>query len=469
MIGLLAAALAVGAPLQTELTIYNQGFGLVKEVRNVNFRKGRQSIAIGDVASQIEPTSVSFRSLSGKGVFEVLEQNYQYDLINAEAILNKSVGQRVRFIRTMGNKKEALEGVLLSAPTAVVASPEGTNQQTYNGMVIRTDDNQIVLNPSGEVEVKSIPPGLISKPTLMWDVAAGKTGESKVELSYISQGLNWNADYVLTLDGAGKGDLQGWVTLDNKSGATWKDAKLKLLAGDVNRVRTEAPAPTSWANGTVMMDSSVSAFHEESLFEYHMYTLGRPATVRNNETKQLSLLTGQNIPIVKKLIVDSIAGSYYPSEGEIGTGTVKPIVRLEFQNDLKSGLGMPLPKGKVKVYQRDRSGSMQLLGEDSIDHTPRYERVALVVGRSFDIATSRKRMSFKRLSPRSVREVFVIEVRNRKEIPETVYVFERHYGDWRITDKSQNSTKLDSNTTQFVVDLKPNEVKKVQYTVETRW
>ena len=469
MIGFLVAILFASAPSQTELTIYNQGFGLVKEVRQLSFKQGRQSVAIEDVASLIEPTSVGFRCLTNKNAFSILEQNYQYDLINPQAILNKSVGQKVRFIRTIGNQRDVLEGTLMSAPTAIVASPEGMSQQTYNGMVIRTDDGRIVLDPTGEVEVKSIPPGLISKPTLMWDIEAAQAGAESVELSYISQGLAWNADYVMTLDGTGKADMQGWVTLNNTSGATWENAKLKLLAGDVNRVAAAAKAPGRPMGAGRGGGFGGGGFQEETLFEYHLYTLERHATVRNHETKQLSLLEGHDIPVQKKLIVDSITGSYYPSEGEVGTGDVKPQVRLEFVNDAKSGLGMALPKGKVKVYQRDQSGSVQLLGEDQINHTPKNEKISLVVGKSFDVVSTRKRTNFSRISDRLVRESFEIEIRNRKETSETVYVLERHYGDWKITDKSQDFTKLDSNTAQFIVDLKPNEVKKVVYTVETKW
>ena len=164
-----------------------------------------------------------------------------------------------------------------------------------------------------------------------------------------------------------------------------------------------------------------------------------------------------------------INGRYYPSEGEVGTGDIKPQVRLEFVNDEKSGLGMPLPKGRMRVYQRDKSGSVQLLGEDQIDHTPRNEKLSLVVGHSFDVVATRKRMSFNRLGPTSFREVFEIEVRNRKETSETINVLERHYGDWNITQKSQDFEKLDSNTAEFVVTLKPNEVRKITYTVETQW
>jgi hypothetical protein len=363
-----------------------------------------------------------------------------------------------------------LEGTLISSPTAIVGDQSGGNQMTYTGMVIRTDDGRIILNPVGEVEVLQVPPGLISKPTLLWDLEAAKAGENQVEVSYLTKGMTWQADYVMTLDGIGKADVKGWVTINNQSGATFVEARLKLLAGDVNRVMDQF-ARRGGVGGGGGLAKAEANFQEESLFEYHLYTLQRPATVRHNEIKQLSLLEGHDVPVTKKLIVDSMLGygNYYPGEGEIGTGPLKPQVRVEFDNNKASGLGMPLPQGNVKVYQRDKSGSVQMLGEDRIEHTPKDEKISLAIGRSFDVVASRKRTEFQRISDRAVRETFEIEVRNRKDTPETVHVMERHWGDWRVTAKSMDFQKLDSNTMQFVLNLKANEVRKVSYTVETRW
>ncbi|MCX7801005.1 MAG: hypothetical protein N2109_11765 [Fimbriimonadales bacterium] len=465
----LAVAQAGGAP---EITIYNQGFALVKEVRRLDLREGRQQVRVEDVAALIEPNSVGVRRLRGAGDFVLLEQNYQYDLINPIAILNKAVGQRVRFLRLLENgQKDVVEGTLLSSPTAIV-NPAGEGAQaTYNGLVIRTDDGRILLNPSGEIEVMQLPEGMISKPTLVWDLDA-KAGAAEVELSYLTRGMTWSADYVLTLDGAGKGDLIGWVTLNNASGVTFRDAKLKLLAGDVQRAQPEGMGVRGGVGGAMpMMAKAADQFQQEELFEYHLYTLQRPATVRDKETKQIQLLAGGGIPVEKKLIVDALRpfGRYFPSEGEFGTGNLKPQVRVEFVNSEKSGLGMPLPKGTVKVYQRDSSGSVQMLGEDSIDHTPKDERVSLVVGRSFDVVAERRRTNFRRLGPSTVEESFEIELRNRKSTPETVHVYERRYGDWRVTEKSQDFVKLDANTIDFVVQLKAGETRKVAYTVVTSW
>jgi hypothetical protein len=219
------------------------------------------------------------------------------------------------------------------------------------------------------------------------------------------------------------------------------------------------------------MKAADSGFQQEALFEYHLYTLQRPATIRNREIKQLSLLEATGFPVTKKLIIDAFQGwgIYHPNEGEVGTGNLKPQVRVEFENKQAVGLGMPLPMGTVKVYQRDKSGSVQMLGEDRIEHTPKDEKLSLVVGRSFDVVAERKRLNFRRLSPNSFEETFEIELRNRKEVPETVHVLERHYGDWRVSNNSMEWTKLDANTMQFVVALKAGEVKKVTYTVTKRW
>lgn len=466
-----ALVVSSAAPTATEVTIYNQGFGLVKEIREFQLRQGRQSVTVEDVAAMIEPSSVGIKSLTDPNSIEVLEQNYQYDLISPLAILNKSVGQRVTLTRTIGQQRDVLSGILLSSPTSIVGSPDGGSQQTYNGMVIRADDGRIVLSPTGEVAVQSIPEGLISKPTLLWDLISSRAGANNVELSYLTQGINWNADYVFTLDGEGKGDLKGWVTVNNQSGVTFKEAKLKLLAGDVARAPQQAPRGGGFGGARMEAMAKDAGFQEEAFFEYHLYTLQRPATIRNREMKQLSLLEGKGVKVTKKLVIDALRdyGVYYPNEGEIGTGNIKPVVRVEFVNSKENNLGMPLPKGKVKVYQRDKSGSVQMLGEDQIDHTPKDEKLSLVVGKSFDVVATRKRMNFKRISDRSFEQTFEIEVRNRKETAETVHLLERHYGDWRVMSNSMKFEKLDAMTMEFVVDLKAGETKKVTYTVRTTW
>lgn len=451
-----------------EVTVYNQGFGLIKESRSLTLKAGRQEIGVENVAAQIEPETVSIKLLSG-AKFSVLEQNYRYDLISPRAILSKSIGAKVRLIRTIAGQRDVLDGTLLSAPSDVPVDPV-TGLQSFPGLVIKANDGRIILDPVGEIEVSEVPSGLISRPTLFWDLEA-QAGVANVELSYVTQGISWKSDYVLTLTEGGQSDLQGWVTIDNQSGTSYTDAKIKLLAGEVNR---PAPAPQGPGGGGAAFAMEVrkaQSFAEESLFEYHLYTLQRPSTIQNREKKQLSLLEGNGVPYKKRIILDALRqyGRYLPSEGEVGTGKLSPLVKVEFQNDEKSNLGMPLPAGRVRVYQRDKSGSVQLLGEDNIDHTPRNEKVSLNVGRSFDVVGERKRTNFDRLGQNSTRESYTVEVRNRKAVPETVFLIERAWGDWKVTQKSAEFVKLDANAFQFEVKLGPNEVKKVTYTIETRW
>ncbi len=472
MIPTILFANAMLKPNSTEITIYNQGLGFVKDVRTLKLKKGQQKVNVEDVAQMIDATSVGFKCLNNPGSISVLEQNYQYDLVSPNAILEKSVGKRVRFTRTMGNKKESVEGILMSSPTSVVNNGNGS-EFSYNGLVIKADDGRIILSPQGEIDVMEMPQGLISRPSLLWELESDKDQNAEMELSYLTGGMSWTANYVMTLGESGTCDLQGWVTLTNQSGLSFIDASLKLLAGEINVVQPRdlnGAIAYDMAPGAVMKQRDLG-FKEESLFEYHLYTLGRPASVRNNETKQLSLLEGTKIPFKKQIIFDSMAGNdnYYPNEGEIGVGALSPIVKVKFVNDQASHLGMPMPAGKFRMYQRDSKGSLQYLGEDLINHTPRDEKILLNVGRSFDVRADRKRTNFKRLSDRSFRESFQIEARNRKQEETTVYLYERHWGDWKITEKSDPFVKEDSNTMVFELKLKAGEVKTVSYTVETKW
>ncbi|MBX3111448.1 MAG: DUF4139 domain-containing protein [Fimbriimonadaceae bacterium] len=469
----LAAAIA-SAPESSELTIYNGGFALVKEHRSLDLKAGVQSVGVEDVAQQIEANSVAIKSLSAPGSFNVLEQNYQYDLISPAAILQKAVGQPVTFIRTFDNgKKDVVHGTLLSSPMAVVSMGNGASTNIYNGMVIRTDDGKILLNPVGEIQVDKLPAGLISKPTLMWMLDSEKAGRNNIELRYLTRGMSWQSDYVLSLDKDGRvGDLQGWVTLTNNSGATFENTKLKLVAGDVNRVVQQMGMGGLGGGGFGAAKPAAPPMTQEQFADYHLYTLTRPATVRNNEMKQVSLLEASGVKVTKKLLVDAMwgMGTVYPNEGVVGTGPIKPVIFLQIKNSKENQLGMPLPKGTFKVFQTDSSGSLQMLGEDAIDHTPKEEEVSLRVGNAFDIVVERKRTSFEWIRRGwAARESFEIELRNRKETPETVHVWERHWGDHKVIKQSMDGKWLDSQIYEFVVDLKPNEVKTVTYTIETEW
>lgn len=479
MIAAVLMSTVASAPLASEVTIYNQGFALVKEQRDLNLKEGLQEVLVEDVAQRIERESVGIKSLSSPGSFSVLEQNYRFDLINAQDILNRSVGQEITLTRFLGNgSQDVIRGTLMSAPTAIVDGPNGQSR-TYNGLVLKAADGRIYLNPSGEITVTKMPEGMISRPSLVWLLNSAKTGANKIELSYITQGMSWTSNYVLSLEGSGKvGDFKGWVSLVNTSGASFKDAKLKLLAGEVFRAPQGGFGGRGGAPGAPMaaLKMADSGMSEEQFAEYHLYTAQRPVTMAANEAKQVSLLEGSNVPVSKKLVVDATRGYGYwrpQEEGVVGSGPIKPLVLIEFKNDKASNLGMPLPAGTIKVFQRDNSGSLQMLGEARIDHTPKEEKLSLPVGRSFDIVAERKRTNFEWLGRRrprdGTREEFEIEIRNRKETPETVHLIERSWGEWAIPKSNEKWEKLDSNAFQWVVALKPNEVRKITYTLETYW
>jgi hypothetical protein len=470
------ASAAASAPSGVEVTVYNQGFALVKEQRQFDLRAGRQQVAVEDVAEQIETNSVAVSQIGAK-TFSLLEQNYQYDLVSPVAILNKAVGGTIALNRVLPDgKKERIVGTLVSSPTAMVSDANGNLSPTWQGMVLRTDDGRILLNPSGEVEVTSLPEGLISKPTLMWEIESAQAGQADVELSYITQGTSWKSDYVLYLDQDGKrGDFRGWCTITNNSGATWKDAKLKLLAGEVMRAKATPREMVEYARGMTLGVKEDTGFAQESFAEYHLYTLQRPATVRNREIKQVTMMEAAAVPVTKKLVIDAMRnyGAQMPGEGEVGTGQLRPLFLVELKNDKASQLGMPLPAGTFKVYQKDSGGAVQLLGEDAIRHTPKDEKISLAVGRSFDIVADRKRSKFEWLtrsrSRDGMRQTFVIEVRNRKETAETVHVYERHWGEWKVTRESHPHKRQDNETAEWVLTLAANETVQLEYTVETYW
>lgn len=478
MVSTLLLATLASAPLSSEVTIYNQNFALIKEQRNLDLKAGIQDVLIEDVAQTIERESVGLKSLTAPGSISVLEQNYRFDLINADEILNRSVGQEVTLTRHLPNgSREETKGVLLAPPTAIVDGEEG-QERVYNGLVLKTADGRVLINPSGEIAVSRMPEGMVSRPSLVWKLNSAKAGTNKIELSYLAGGMSWSANYVLSLDGAGKvGDLKGWVSLVNGSGIAFKDAKLKLLAGEVNRETKYrwSSAPASRAPRD-MSGFAMETMKQEQFSEYHLYTSPRPVTIANKEAKQVSLLEGSGVPIAKKIILDATGGRgrwRSSDEGTVGSGPIKPLVKIEFKNNEASRLGMPLPAGTIKVFQKDSSGSLQMLGEAAIDHTPKEEKISLAVGRAFDIVGERKRTAFSWLTKKKPRdgsrETFEIEVRNRKDSAETVHVIERAWGQWAITKASSKHEKLDANTFQWVLTLKPKEVRKVTYTVETVW
>lgn len=450
------------------LTIYNQNFGLVKDTRLVDLVDGINHVRFEDVAAAIDPTSVSFVSLTAPNGVVVREQNYQFDLMDPTTILNKSVGKTAKFKQYLSSGAvQELTGVLLNPPMVSVSDSNGNVSQRSQGLVVKTD-NGIVLNPSGQVELAEMPGGLVSKPSLLWKIEATKGGKHKTEVSYQTAGMSWKCDYVAVCDDDDASmDITSWVTLDNKSGASYKNAALKLLAGDVHRVT--AP-PVAYGRGVMMAaEKAAPQFQEKSFAEYHLYTLQGKTDVNDKETKQLSLFNANKVPSRKLFIYEPEAGVRYGNWYPGGRDPQKVNVKLEVNNTAENQLGMALPKGKVRVYKRDHDGALQFIGEDMIDHTPRDEKIRLYIGDAFDVVGERKQMNFQQVSNHIQRYQIEISLRNHKDSDVTVTAVEHAHGQWKVLEESHQHKKKDSTTLEFEVKVPKRGEVKINYEIEVKY
>ncbi len=436
------------------VTVYNQNLALVRETRNLNLgQTGVGTLRFMDVPSKINPRTVHVQPLAASGP-AVLEQNYEYDLISPEKLMEKYVGRDVEIVE--------------QADDLTNRTVKATLLATNGGPVYRIGD-RIVIGQGGKVTLPDLPADLVARPTLVWTLDVPKAGPAPAEVSYLTDGMNWSADYVAVVDADDrKAGLSGWVTIDNHSGATFTDATLKLVAGDVRRVAPQQLMDYE-AQGKVMrMASSAPQFQEESFFEYHLYTLDRKTTVKDNQTKQLSLFTAPSVPVTKRLLLTGNFGSY---RNALGTGlqTEKVAVVLELVNANASGLGMPLPKGTVRVYKKDKTGAEQFVGEDAIDHTPKDETIRLHVGDAFDLVAERSQTDFKAVSPRENQSAWTIVLRNRKDEDVVVTVREPMGGDWTLLSSSLPGRKVDQQTLEFNVPVAKGAETKLTYRVAVRW
>ncbi len=446
------------------LTVYNGNFAVVREQRLIPLRAGRNLVRYEGVAQQIDPTSIAIRSLTAPGAVAVREQNYQFDLVSPNALLEKSVGKTVRYVSLddRGVRRVVVEGTLLSPPSS-------------GGVVVRTADGRFVLNPYGTVEVGDVAAGLVSRPSLLWTLDATQAGEHDTQVSYIANGISWKADYVAVVrDDESRVDLTGWVTLDNRSGAAYRDARLQLMAGDVRRIAEGYAAAEVQARSRVPMAAPPQpAFAQEAFFEYHLYTLDGTTTVANNETKQMSLLAATDVGVTRRLVFD-VAAPWWasrarrPGDGTSTTGDKLGIV-LEVRNTRENRMGMPLPRGKVRVYKGDRTGNLQFIGEDLVDHTPQGETVRLYIGDAFDVVGERRVMDTRQVSERVQEQTVQVTIRNHKEGPAQVSVVEHLQGDWEILRSSHRSEKKDATTVEFPLTVPQGGEVVVTYTYRWRW
>ena len=430
---------------EVAVTIYNENLALVKDQRKLLLIPGATSLAFRDVSARMRPETALLRSTSAPGSVSVLEQNFDFDLLTPQKLLEKYVGRDVSIIRTN------------------VATGQETTEQakvlSANSGVVLKIGNRIETGIPGRIVYNDVPANLRDRPTLVMALDNSGAQQQNLELSYLTGGLAWKADYVVELNSTeDKLDISGWVTLTNTSGATYRNAKLQLVAGDVNQV-----APQMLARGGVMTMAAAPMAREkrdmveESLFEYHLYTLTRPTTIAENQTKQVSLLSASGVPVRKELLLKGDGYYYESSHGELGQ-KLKVGVFVEFDNKEASQLGMPLPKGIIRVYKKDKAGNAQFIGEDRVDHTPKNETVRLKLGDAFDVTADKKQTDFKKLSGtgkyNSVFEsAYEVVLKNAKKEPVVVTVQEPMPGDWQVLSSSQPHTKGSSNTAVWKITV----------------
>ena len=434
------------------LTIYNSNVGLVKDIRFIDLKPGIFELKFMDVAAKIDPTTVHVKSLIDESSLNVLEQNYEYDLLSPQKLLEKFVGQKVQLVtlHPETKKEEIVDAVLLS---------------TQGGNIFQIGDKISIGHP-GRILLSRIPENLIAQPTLVWLLENRISKSQKVETSYLTSGINWRADYVVVLNPSDtSAGLTGWVTIDNKSGTSYQNALLKLVAGDINRVQPEVRKDSRVARAAAMEASP--QFKEEAFFEYHLYTLNRKTTVKDNQTKQMVLLDANQVP-VKKLFVFSGSPQYYYYRYD-QRGKQKVGVFLELENREGNNLGMPLPKGIVRVYKEDKDGSLQFVGEDQIDHTPKDEKFKLKIGEAFDVIGERVQTDYKQISPNLYEVGFDVSVRNHKQENVNVFVEEPVPGDWEMLSNTHPYDKLSAHLIRFNVPVAKDQEVKVRYRIRYRF
>ncbi len=427
------------------VTIYNGDLALVKDTRKVKIKIGLNALALRDVSAQIRPETALLRSISAPGSLTLLEQNFDFDLLTPEKLLEKYVGKTVSLVKT-------------NPATGVETTEQATVLSANNGVVLRVGNRIETGVPLGRIVYDNVPANLRDRPTLVTQINNKNATDQTVELSYLTGGLGWKADYVAELNAKEDMlDLSGWVTLTNTSGASYKNANLQLVAGDVNRVQPQASPMSMRKNMDMVSAEAAAPMREEGLLEYHLYTLDRPTTIAENQTKQVALLSASGIPVHKDLVLQGAEYYYQSQYGEIGT-KMKLGVFIEFENKEASKLGLPLPKGILRVYKKDSQGNAQFVGEDNIDHTPKNETVRLKLGEAFDVTADKKQTDFKVLpNPQkghvAYESAFEFTLKNAKKEKVTVTVQEPISGDWKIISESAPHSKANSHLAVWKIDI----------------
>jgi hypothetical protein len=446
---------------QTELavTVYNSDIALVRDVRSLVLPRGTFDLRFMDIAATVNPATVHFRSITDPPRVGVLEQNYEYDLLEPEKLLRKYIGRDVTLVRTVqdngSTRQEEVKARLIS----------------YNNGPVWQIGNEIVTGLHADhIRFPELPDNLFTRPTLIWTLQNDGAARHRVEASYLAQKLSWNADYVLTVARDDRAaDLDGWVTVTNGSGTSFRNAKLQLVAGDLNRVRNELMERRMSLDAMKSVAAAPPPMAQESFSDYHLYTLERKTTINNSQTKQVSMLHGTGVPLIKRYVVEG--HSFYYHNARHPGSPIKDVVEMyyQFKNEDKAGLGMPMPSGVVRVYQSDSKGGVQFVGEDRINHTPKDETLKLKVGNAFDVIAERNQVDWEKIGT-SVYEVeYEVTLRNHKSVPVTVEVNEPIGGTWKMLRSSHEWTKTAAWAAQFSVPVAADGEAKLKYRVRVTY
>src|SRR5437762_427156 len=446
---------------QTDLnvTVYNSNIALVRDVRQLTLPSGTFRLKFMDIAATVNPATVHFRSLTDPEKLGVIEQNYEYDLLEPAKLLHKYVGKEVTLVRSYQEngttKREEVKATLLA---------------DNNGPVWKIGNDIVTGMYAESLRFPEVPANLYDRPTLLMSLENEGGRKQQVETSYLATNLAWNSDYVLTIGRDDKAaDLDGWVTLTNNSGTAFHNARLQLVAGDLNRIQNAPAAAPMMADKMMAKAARAEQFAQENFSEYHLYSLGRKTSVEDKETKQISLLQGSDVPVQKIFVVNGQNWYYHNQQNPGSPLKDNVMVFYKFKNEQKAGLGMPMPAGNVRVYQKDSRGNVLFVGEDRIDHTPKDELVTIHIGNAFDVVSERKQTDYKRIDTHTWEMEFEITLRNHKDTPVTVEVNEPIGGDWEMVNSSYKYTKTAAWAAQFQVPVSANGTSVLKYRIRAKW
>ncbi len=450
------------------VTIYNVNRALINETREMNIPQGTQTVEFKDVAETIDPASLQVRSVTSPEAFRILDQNYEYDLITVQSLLDKYVGKQLKVV--IADPKGAQNAKVVRDATLLANNERPVFMLENKDAASSSAGNEIYVGNYDAVLLPQVPAGLRPQPTLVWQVENRGDPRQKINVSYLAGNMNWRADYVLQLDRSNaKASLAGWVTLDNQSGKAFKQASLKLVAGDVHLVSRQEGRPEATLKRG-MAAPAEELMKEEGLFEYHLYSLGRPVDIGNKQTKQVALLQSPELKIEKRL-VGRWSTDRYDSAAR-GITKEKLAVLLKFNNTRENGIGLPLPKGIVRAYQESADGSVVFIGEDTIDHTGKERDVELKAGDSFDVTVERKQTDFRKTGQNAVRYGWELKLKNGRDTAQKVELEESFPSEWRLLNASSRYDKIDARTIRFTVDAQPSSKGQdsvITYEAEVTW